>query len=343
MDNEAEGEEDEAHPSRDDEEYDARPRPRLQCLLRHRAPYDDPHWNPGRIYSPIRLPGFPDHVVEAYMRRNGYAAEWEQMAKEAKEEKNQCPDGHSEGESDRHIDRSSNNVSTRGGVKLDAAHGVEGAFSASQSSITPPGQSQPTRRKRKNRNYKHKTTQKNHSKALTLAGGSRHVLNKSAPMRTGCINPRTCLIDAVKHLLEPGPTRDALHIAMVDSMPAVGDTAIADILDALTSHGLELVPVGGKYHKTGGAHFHLMNERECSLVVNIKLTNPEGWPMSHVVAWDGKVIHDLPKNSWVNKSSDRSEVGSRMVFEKLFPKKNFLPWQITKVYQLVKTDSSKED
>ena len=183
--------------------------------------------------------------------------------------------------------RSSNNFSTRGGAKLDAAHGVEGAFSASQSSITPPGQSQPTRRKR-NRNYKHKNNQKNHSKALKLAGGSRHVLNKSAPTRTGCINPRTCLIDAVKHLLEPGPTRDALHIVMVDSMPAVGDTAIADILDALTSHGLELVPVGGNYHKTGGAHFHLMNERECSLVVNIKLTNPEGWPISHFVLGMGK-------------------------------------------------------
>jgi len=56
-------------------------------------------------------------------------------------------------------------------------------------------------------------------------------------MRTGCINPRTCLIDAVNHLLEPGPTRDALHIAMVKSMPAVGDTAIADILEALISHG----------------------------------------------------------------------------------------------------------
>jgi hypothetical protein len=231
------------------------------------------------------------------------------------------------------------NFSTRGGAKLDAAHGVEGAFSASQSSITPPGQSQPTRRKR-NRNYKHKTNQKNHSKALKLAGGSRHILNKSAPTRTGCINPRTCLIDAVKHLLEPGPTRDALHIVMVDSMPAVGDTAIADILDALTSHGLELVPVGVNYHKTGGAHFHLMNERECSLVVNIKLTNPEGWPISHFVAWDGKVIHDLPKNSWVNNSSDRSEVGSRKVFDKLF-KKDFLSWQITKVYQLVKMDSRK--
>ena len=337
MANKAEGDADEAHLSRDDEEYDAlpRPRPRPQCLLRHNAPYDDPRWNPGRIYSPIRLPGFPDHVVEAYMRANGYATEWEQMAKEAKEEKNQCPDGQIERES-----RSSNNFSTRGGAKLDAAHGVEGAFSASQSSITPPGQSQPTRRKR-NRNYKHKTTQKNHSKALKLAGGSRHVLNKSAPTRTGCINPRTCLIDAVKHLLEPGPTRDALHIVMVDSMPAVGDTAIADILDALTSHGLELVPVGGNYHKTGGAYFHLMNERECSLVVNIKLTNTEGWPISHFVAWDGQVIHDLPKKSCVNNSSDRSEDGSRKVFEKLFNKKDFLSWQITKVYQLVKMDSRK--
>ena len=118
MDNEAEGDADEAHLSRDDEEYDAlpRPRPRPQCLLRHRVPYDDPHWKPGRIYSPIRLPGFPDHVVEAYMRANGYATEWEQMAKEAKEEKNQCPDGQIERES-----RSSNNFSTRGGAKLDAA------------------------------------------------------------------------------------------------------------------------------------------------------------------------------------------------------------------------------
>jgi len=74
------------------------------------------------------------------MRANGYATEWEQMAKEAKEEKNQCPDGQIERES-----QSSNNFSTRGGAKLDAAHGVEGAFSASQSSITPPVQSQPTR------------------------------------------------------------------------------------------------------------------------------------------------------------------------------------------------------
>ena len=75
-------------------------------------------------------------------------------------------------------------------------------------------------------------------------------------------------------------------------MPAEGDTSVADLANALSVHGLSLVPVSGEYRKKGGVEFNLLQERQCKLVINLRLTDLDGDPMSHFVAWDGDCIHD---------------------------------------------------
>ena len=251
-----------------------------------------------------RLPGYPDWYVEQYMRREGFAHIWERWEREKRDSNVTCD------------------------AEMNSSGGIEEPFSAQQSSIPL---SQHPKAKHRGCKRKSQNCRKNAKNAMMAEGGSRLVLNKLAPGGWG-VNTHTCLLDSIYALMEPGRLREALYKAMVQAMPAEGDTTIAALDDALASHGLELRSCGKLYHKEGGAALHLMMERDCRLVISIKLTNTAGQKMSHFVAWDGKVVYDKPQNCWVNSTSNRAD--PKLVFGKLYPKNLFSGYQITKVFML---------
>ena len=73
--------------------------------------------------------------------------------------------------------------------------------------------------------------------------------------------------------------------------------------------------VNGKYIQKGAAVFHLLQECDCRLIVNIKLTNLEGKTMSRFLAWAGRIISDQPFVSKVNETKDRTnQERSNMMF-----------------------------
>ena len=96
-----------------------------------------------------------------------------------------------------------------------------------------------------------------------------------------------------------------------------------------------MMRVNGKYLRKGGAPYHIVQERCYKLMINIRLTNTKGCVMSHFVAWDGKNIIDQPFMSRVNETFDRNDPKmSKKAFGKLYPKVDFLSWQITGVFEL---------
>ena len=216
-------------------------------------------------------------------------------------------------------------------AETDAADGVEEQVSALQSPIPPPGQRKSKRKRTRKRKSQHERI--NPAAAKKKKGGARLILNKTEAISSGP-NTRTCLLDSVTALL-PAETKEQVHAAMVTAMPAEGDTSVADLANALAAHGLSLVPVSGEYIKKGGAPFHLLQEHQCKLVINIRLTDLDGDPMSHFVAWDGECIHDRPYLSKVNNTYDRTNPEkSKLAFAKLFKTTEFKSWQITSVYRL---------
>jgi hypothetical protein len=135
--------------------------------------------------------------------------------------------------------------------------------------------------------------------------------------------------------LLPAETKEQVHAAMVTAMPAEGDTSVADLANALAAHGLSLVPVSGDDRKKGGIEFNLLQERQCKLVTNLRITDLDGDAMSHFVAFDGECIHDRPYISKVNNTYDRTNPEkSKLAFAKLFKPTEFQSWQITSVYRL---------
>ena len=216
-------------------------------------------------------------------------------------------------------------------AETDAADGVEEQVSALQSPIPPPGQRKSKRKRTRKRKSQHERI--NPAAAKKKKGGARLILNKTEAISSGP-NTRTCLLDSVTALL-PAETKEQVHAAMVTAMPAEGDTSVADLANALAAHGLSLVPVSGEYIKKGGAPFHLLQEHQCKLVINLRLTDLDGDPMSHFVAFDGECIHDRPYLSKVNNTYDRTNPEkSKLAFAKLFKKTEFKSWQITSVYRL---------
>jgi hypothetical protein len=186
-------------------------------------------------------------------------------------------------------------------AETDAADGVEGQAAALQSPIPPPGLNK-SKRKRK----------------------SKH----ERP------NNRTCLLESVLALV-PTETKELVRTVLLTAMPAAGDTSVAGIANALAAHGLSLVPVNSEYRKKGGIEFNLLQERQCKLVINLRLTNRDGDAMSHFVAFDGECIHDRPYLSKVNSTYDRTNPEkNKLAFGKLFKKPEFQSWQITSVYRL---------
>ena len=216
-------------------------------------------------------------------------------------------------------------------AETDAADGVEGKAAATQSPISPPGLN--TSRPRRNRKRKSRNERVNTTAAKKKKGGARLLLNKTEAIPSGP-NTRTCLLDSVTALL-PVETKEQVHATMVTAMPAEGDTSVADLANALSVHGLSLVPVSGEYRKKGGVEFNLLQERQCKLVINVRLTDLDGDPMLHFVAFDGDCIYDRPYLSKVNNTYDRTNPEkSKLAFAKLFKPTEFQSWQITSVYRL---------
>jgi hypothetical protein len=175
---------------------------------------------------------------------------------------------------------------------------------------------------------------KNDIESKTREGGSRLVLNQSV-MEIEGTNRRTCLVDAICGIIPVNEVKNSVRRSIIMAMPSQGDTSISHANNALASHGMVLNRASVRYRREGGAPFHLLQERKCRLVIQIKLTNHDNQKMCHFVSWDGHTIHDSPYNSKVNDTFDRaSKKGSDNVFEKMY-RRDFKNWQITNVYDLL--------
>ena len=112
------------------------------------------------------------------------------------------------------------------------------------------------------------------------------------------------------------------------------ETSIMNIQKALATHDMKLKQVNGKLGRKGGPAFNLMKEKECSLVVTVKLTDlkkENTW--NHFIAWDGNVIYYYPDNCRVNRVSDRTEEGSKVILKRLSPEKKFLERDICAMFE----------
>ena len=97
---------------------------------------------------------------------------------------------------------------------------------------------------------------------------------------------------------------------------------------------MKLERVTDEYRKKGGMEYFLLQEKECSLIINVKLANHEGDCWRHFLGWDGNVIYDSSEDCKVNVNSDRTPEGSKAVFEKLFCEEEFLSHPVTFVFEL---------
>ena len=234
---------------------------------------------------------------------------------------------------------------------------VEGS-AALQSGITHPSNpNQKNCRKRKHitpspRSRNTNLCKRREKESSDTKGGSTLVLNKLPLLKatsvsaatdtaSNCIkgrhiaNDRTCLLDAIAvHV--PIKVKEEVSSSVYSSMPSEGDTSINDANRGLAKHGMTLKRVSGYYIKKGGAPLHLLQiQEQCRIVIRIKLVTLENEVANHFVAWDGSTVFDRPKNAEVNRTSDRSSKKScNAVFERLYPKNQFLSWQITNVYEL---------
>ena len=208
---------------------------------------------------------------------------------------------------------------------------------SSRPSPIPPSMDAKSKKPPRKRNRASQHRRINNAQSKMKRGGSRLVLNKSPLLvDVGGKNNRTCLLEAIGSVLPHNKDKAEVCAAITSSMPSAGDTSIMCVNHALSPFGMALERVSDRFNREGGYPFHLMQEHDCRLIINIKLTNHNKQNMSHFVAWDGRVIHDRPHESRVNSTSDRADfVGSKMVFGKLYNKKLFKSWQITNIYELI--------
>ena len=230
------------------------------------------------------------------------------------------------------IEEPSQNAESKG-TNTECKAGVDEQLSVSQSPIRPPAHAKSKSRKKKRRKIS-QHLRKNYAESKTRKGGSRLVLNQSV-METEGTNRRTCLVDAICGIIPVNEVKNSVRRSIIMAMPSQGDTSISHANNALASHGMVLNRASVRYRREGGAPFHLLQERKCRLVIQIKLTNHDNQKMCHFVSWDGHTIHDSPYNSKVNDTFDRaSKKGSDNVFEKMY-RRDFKNWQITNVYDLL--------
>ena len=181
-----------------------------------------------------------------------------------------------------------------------------------------------------------KTSARRRRKSKKSGSGSRLVWNEATHNAPKSCNDRTCLVDSVCSLLTgPECFKAKVHEAMLSVMPRSGDTSIASINDALEPFNMDLVPVTHLYNQPGGLPYHILQQQHCKLVIRIKLSNLKNQTVYHSVGWDGSIIHDHPKMCIVNRTKDRRYWDdSNAVFDRLYPKKFFMGWQIATVYRL---------
>ena len=113
----------------------------------------------------------------------------------------------------------------------------------------------------------------------------------------------------------------------------IRDPEVGDFTDVLESHGWILEPVGMRYRE-GGLAFNVIQETDCSLIMNIMLVDHNGDSWRHFVVWDGSVIHDHPYSCKVNKVSDRTLQGVKALLKKFFPKKDYKSACFCSVFEL---------
>ena len=231
----------------------------------------------------------------------------------------------------------------RSDFEAEVDRGVEGQESAMQSPSTPSDNLKPsngekgsmslncTKKRSRNKKRAHK---KDARSSREVMGGSRKVLNKSPLLGPSGPNDRTCLPDAIGHVVPPEIRSAVLHSLLANLSPQ-GDTSIFQANDGLAQHGMFLKRVSGTYITSGGPAYNLLQEHNCKLIIHIKLADLKKRPMDHFVAWDGNMIYDRPHNVKVNNSTDRrNKAGSTAVFESLYHKKFFSRWRICNVYEL---------
>ena len=190
----------------------------------------------------------------------------------------------------------------------------------------------PKPKRRRSRKQKSRHIRQNDKKAKATDGGARKVKVRGVekPASAG-VNGRTCLADAVAALLSQDA--EAAYAAMIEAMPAEGDTSPEHLTEALAAHGLTLERASKNFFLAGGPRsFHLLQETECKLVLHLNLVDFEDEKHSHFVAWDGQTIHDSPHSLKIYKNDRRSNEASKEAFGKLYDECR--QHEITTVYRL---------
>ena len=198
-----------------------------------------------------------------------------------------------------------------------------------------------------------RTQRRTFMKALQDDGGSKFVRNADArivDIKRSCgltgvklLNDRTCLQDAIWHLTHDPRVIQALY----DNMPSLGDTTIERANDVLKRFEMKLVPVSRMFitrvpAKT--AH-NIVKVRSCKLIVRLKL-----YPLKHrhlyakhFLAWDGTHFYEDERKLRINNTTDRVERHATDIFNRLYHPTKFRAWEITAVFQIVRTPTTSQN
>ena len=196
---------------------------------------------------------------------------------------------------------------------------------------------------RQQRKRKELSARRNKNKALYTTGTSRLVNSKFCIQNIGtegrtCLvqdtEERTCLVQSLWSILPSKYTTPLLLSTLLAVIPNEGKPTIKHMNGVLAKHGMKLERITDEYRKKGGMKFFLLQEKECSLIINVKLANHEGHCWRHFIAWDGNVVYYSPKDCKVNGNSDRTPEGSMAVFERLFCEEEFSSHSVASVFKL---------
>ena len=212
-------------------------------------------------------------------------------------------------------------------TETESEYGVEGSVTALQPQVTPPEKSKSKCRNR-NKSKKHQI------QSIQVPGGAKLVPSSPTAGPVCERNTRTCLIEAFRKLIPDQDPNGHFWSQLAERMPETGDTSLLHLKPVLDANGVIVTDVTGMYQVKHGVPFNILQERECALILNIRLVNPKGQKISHFVAWDGKTIFDNPSNCCVSNIKDRKPGASNNVFRKLYPKTEFPLWMVANVYRV---------
>ena len=174
-----------------------------------------------------------------------------------------------------------------------------------------------------------KRQKQNMRRAYGNRAGARKLRNKAGGDR------KYCLMNSILAHIDEG-RRENIKADIMEKFDGRRDVSIADLIPILANHQIWLERMNEKYIRKGGAPYHILQSRNSKLIIHVKLTTcPKRKVLHHFVAWDGTHIIDNPHNCWVNKTTDRIDSHScKAAFGKIFPKNEFLAWQIIGVFEL---------